>query len=361
MRKLKCFGESSLDGASSALGRYLTWAAARKPPGSTLSGSAASEFLESLGASARDSVLASFAWLSDWCGLVLPSRGPACRAHRTGQPQSSNDTLALGLWIIMGLEWLAVHHPSEFVRGHAAGWLYLALHALRAEQSHAHVINAWVLHDTAHITVAAVRRDKHPDPSKRRPRPVWGCFDGLLYPGAARRTLIETLEGAEAVRCVLRDTDSRDGAPSGASRWVLAPLEAGSRPDKSLQSLLQMQPIGLSPEQASHYHPHAAKRFLQCAIEASPSLSLAVHGAESGRFSGSTAQNSDLEPTAQLLRQHELRSTVLPSIYASKAKVQSVFSRTAEIQAVLVAAAQRVHDGRAIPREHGFAESFGSP
>ena len=356
--KLKAFGVSSLEGAYSSLGRLLAWVAANRPPGTAVGGSVASDFLAASPSASHATILNGWRWLGDWCGVKLPARGPACRGFRTGQPASTHDTHAFGLWIVMGLEWLAVHHANEYVRGHAAAWLYMALHALRREQAAEHVINAWVPHGGVSVTVAAVLADKHPDPSKRRPRPVWGCFDGLCYPGKAREALVAALEGAESVRCVLRDTDSPDGDPTRADAWLLAAVDEAPRADASLQSLLQLEPICLTREQAARYHGHSAKRFLLGVIEGTPSLDPAEDGGEAGRFSGSTAQNTDLEPVAAMLRKHQLRCSVLPGIYARKAKVEKTFDRAAALQSVLVAAAARVTAGRAIPREHGFASAF---
>ena len=94
----------------------------------------------------------------------------------------------------MGLEELAECHPSPFVRGHAAGWAFLALHALRVEQSMDLVINSFVPFafggETLRITVASTAMDKHPDPRKRRPRlpsPGVGHFRGYPQGGRALR------------------------------------------------------------------------------------------------------------------------------------------------------------------------------
>jgi hypothetical protein len=355
---LKQYGESSLCGAASALGRLLTWVQAHKPPGTIVGGLVAGEFLDALPRESRDSVQMHFRWLHDWCGSQLPVRGAVCRAARVGHSVSSNDKESFGLFIIIGLEDIAALHPSRFVRGHAAAWLFLALHALRVEQSRGCFINAWALRGVFQITLAAVLHDKHPDPSKRRPRPVWGCFDGFVHPGKARSALVDSLTGAESVGCILRDTDSRSGDPSTATAWIASGVESTSRIDASIQSLLQMHPICLSHEQASRYHGHSAKRFLLNVAEAAPSLSLSADGVEFGRFGGSTAQNTDLEPTQAMLRQHELRSAQLPSIYAGKAKVETVFSRLTSLQTVVTTAVDRVRRGREIPHEHGFSQAF---
>jgi len=50
-----------------------------------------------------------------------------------------------------------------------------------------------------------------------------------------------------------------------------------------------------------------------------------VESCEVGRFSMSTSQASDLEPVAAMLQAHSLRASVLPDIYAGKAKVARIF------------------------------------
>jgi hypothetical protein len=52
----------------------------------------------------------------------------------------------------------------------------------------------------------------------------------------------------------------------------------------------------------------------------------------------STSQKPELEPTADLLRQHELRASVLPNLYATKSGVTSLLDRLSRVEAVLVRA-----------------------
>ena len=53
---------------------------------------------------------------------------------------------------------------------------------------------------------------------------------------------------------------------------------------------------------------------------------------EAARFSGSTAQKSDLKPTEAMMRTHNARISVMPDIYANKANVAAVFDALCKVQ-----------------------------
>ncbi|KAL3926137.1 MAG: hypothetical protein SGPRY_003440, partial [Prymnesium sp.] len=277
-------------------------------------------------------------WLRDWCGLDLPARRAAIHPHRASNIGRSHDKESFSLHMAVGLETLAACRPSPFVRGHAAGWLFLARAALRVEQSSDCVINAVVSHPYAGrsftlMCAASIGRDKNPNLARQRPRPLWSISDGILYPEAPLQALGAMLAGAEEVRCVLRDTDSPSVDPVGASAWVCAPLSGNARVDSPLQSLLCLPPMSLSREAASRYHGHAAKRFLLNVAEVSPHVS-ALKAQEVGRFSQSTAHHSDLEPVEAMLRRHTLNASVLPEIYVGRAKVSKVLDTLAHLHVV---------------------------
>ena len=63
---------------------------------------------------------------------------------------------------------------------------------------------------------------------------------------------------------------------------------------------------------------------------------------EIARFSGSVAQNSDLEPIQAMLRQHELRASVLPDIYSKVARVSKVFDTITTLHLAIRRAAMRI-------------------
>lgn len=376
--KLKHKGAGSLAKAASALGRLLEWAAnpAHDVPGGVIDGCVVTDFYESLPAASRLSVVEGLRFVSDWCGVNVAARTAVVKPpkrDRTAQLAPSidapladaldldvgNDRESFSLRIVCGLEAIAATHASKFVRGHAAMWAALALHALRREQGTAVSLRAVYSHPydggVYKVCIASVHRDKNPDVTKQRPRPAWAIVDGIAYPGAVRNALREALTGYESVSTLLLDTDSPSGSPDKATTWVAAALSGEARADASLHYLLQLPEIGLSREQAARYHGHAAKRFLLNVAEAMASMT-PTESNEVGRFSGSTSQQSDLEPKEQMLAAHDLRSAILPAIYAGKAKVVKIFNLLARIQRAMTNVVGRLGDGGylELPLEDGW-------
>ena len=285
----------------------------------------------------------------DHCGLDLPSGwAAALRRFRRPPPRGHHAKESFTLRILLGLEPIAAGHASEFVRGHAAGWAFLALHALRVEQSMDLSINAFVPFEwqgwKGRITVAATARDKHPNPLAARPRPVWGTMEGLLEGDAMSRALCAMLSGAEEARCVLRETDARTGNPVEATRRVCFGIESQSRRTASLHALLQLPLISMAWDRAALFGGHAAKRFLLNVAQASPVVS-PMEANDLGRFSRSSAQSEGMVPVQAMLEAHELRASTLPDVYARQAIVQCAFGLIAKIHVVLreAALASREH------------------
>ena len=220
------------------------------------------------------------------------------------------------------------------------------------------VVNAIVPYvyrgSTFSVVSGSVLRDKHPDRRKRRPRPFWGVLDGLAAPAAPLDALRSMLEGADAIRSLIRDTDSPDGDPSRASRWIAAPLPSGARSDASLHALLRMPPISMSAPEAASYHGHAAKRVLLSVAEASPAFG-PIEANEFGRFSGSLAQEEALEPVQAMLERHTLRAAALPHIYARHARVARFIDSLCRLHLVQRdACAAAAVDPAVLPREGGY-------
>jgi hypothetical protein len=82
---------------------------------------------------------------------------------------------------------------------------------------------------------------------------------------------------------------------------------------------------------------HGCKRFQQNVGEARESLP-ETDRPELGRWAGSIAQLQALEPTQQMLRRHELRSSQLPVLYAAEARVGIIRGQTTAIRAVVIEA-----------------------
>jgi hypothetical protein len=154
-----------------------------------------------------------------------------------------------------------------------------------------------------------------------------------------RRALVEMLTGAEDVKCLILETNSKSGDPTTSTGWVMSPLEDTSRVDSSIRGLVKL--MGAPPEAYDVLHGHSFKRCLLNVAKSSPELDMATDGQEISAFSMSTSQKPELEPTADMLRKHELRASVLPDLYASKAGVSSILDRLARVEAVLVRARDR--------------------
>ena len=182
---IKPHGVGSVNGAYSAYGRLLAWVVDHSPDSTAVHGSEFSDFCEAT--SPPQTVQDSFAWLRDHCGIDLPVRAPVSRPFRRPPPQSEAAKLSFSPLILMGLECLASGGETEFIRAHAAGWWFLAKARLRFEQSRDFVVNAVAPHEyrgtTFRMLSASVVREKHPDPSKRRPRPPLGRHRRHQLPG----------------------------------------------------------------------------------------------------------------------------------------------------------------------------------
>jgi hypothetical protein len=352
VRNLSSMGVSSLTGAASTLGRLLTFALDRGGPGTAVSGSMVTDFYTTYPPSAM--VITSVAWLRDWCGIALPARGAVPRPFKGAPPVNENDKESMTPHILVQLEHLAATSESPFVRGHAAAWFTAAKLAQRHVGAVNCVINAFVAHPfeggTFTVLVGAVRRDKHPNPSKRRPRPFWGCIEGIHHGSAVADALRAMLVGVEDLRFLLRETDSKSGCLSSATTWLAAPLMGKNRVDASLHHLLSLPPLRMPLEHAQRFHGHSAKRFMLNLVDNSPEFN-EIDASNIGRFAGSTAQNTDLEPTAALLQRHTLRASVLPGIYAAKSKVSKAFDLLARVEREFLRRA------RAIPRDAPFSSA----
>ena len=347
VRTLSAFGVGSLNNAYSAYGRLVTWVATNHPEAVQIYGSLVADYMVAVPPS--QTALDSLTWLSDRCGIDIPTRAPVCKAFKRPGTTVEHDKESASLAFLMGLCALALRHQSPQVRGQAAGFYALAKLALRLEQSRSCAINAFVsrVHEGVARTFlsVAILSDKHPDPAKMRPRPRWAAIDDLhadpnvFTKNSVHRALVEMLTGAEDVKCLILETNSKTGDPSTATGWVMTPLEQTSRVDASIRGLAKL--MGAPPEVCKVLHGHSFKRCLLNVAKSSPVLNSATDGQELGAFSMSTSQKPELEPTAELLRKHELRASVLPDLYASKACVSSLMERIAKVETVLVRARDR--------------------
>lgn len=163
-------------------------------------------------------------------------------------------------------------------------------------------------------------QDKHPDPDKKRPRPFWMRVAGPVGGDAWFAFLCSVLAGVEAGCFVFRDFDSDSGDPRDAKRFLNNPL-VGARLLHAIRCVL-MRVCGMSWAEASHYALHCARHVLMEVAGARGEAPL--RAVEIGRWSGSTAQDDDLTPSARIARRHQLSAAIMPESYAPLAKVERV-------------------------------------
>ena len=363
MQLLATKGKSSLEATYSFLGRLFTFMLDHHPGVGLISGSHVREFRRTTVWSGM--LKTGQKWAHDWLGLDVKARDPFAPTAQPEHPyhnrRKSDDQLPFTLHIVLGLEWLAAHHDSPFVRGHAAFWFFDAMAALRFEQASSVVLNAVVSHlydgVEFQILCASVLKEKHPDDRKQRARPVWAVANGVREGAAALDALAAMLAGAETLATMMRDTDSSSGDPLGATRWINSAVIGATREDASLRALLRLDPIGLSAEAAARYHGHGAKRFMNCVANASPAFG-PVQAKEVSRFSGSVAQDTDLMPSERMLRRHSIQAASIVDIYGNKAKVAEVFDLLAKFNLVVRDAARRsAQDSSTVQPEGGWSAS----
>ena len=162
--------------------------------------------------------------------------------------------------------------------------------------------------------------DKHPNPEKRQARPFWMRVAGFDGSRAWFDFLLGVLAGVEAGCFVFRDFDSQRGDPQEASRFLNSPL-VGERLVFAIRCLL-VRVCGMGWDESGRWAKHAARHFLM--EVAGARVEPALRAVEIGRWSGSTAQDPDLAPSAQLARRHQLRAGVMPEAYAPLSKVARV-------------------------------------
>ena len=192
--------------------------------------------------------------------------------------------------------------------------LFLAYAVSRVEQAQSCYFDGWqdeFLHGVFLL-------DKHPCPFKRRPRRFWVPERGLLGDKRWMTALVETLTGYEDVCAVFLENDSPDGNPFNATRVYPAAM-AKTRVAVAKRALYAHY---VSAEAAAENTLHSERHFIPCVSEAGGEPP--EDAVELGRWSGSTAQDADLEPVVRAQQCHRLRLGALPDRYGQVGKVTRV-------------------------------------
>ena len=242
-----------------------------------------------------------------------PGRAGSLRAISTPAEGST----AAAIQAVFTLEALLVRHQHTLaspVLNAAAATLFLAYAVSRVEQAQSCYFDGWqdgFLHGVFLL-------DKHPNPDKRRPRRFWVPATGLLGTSEWMDILVRTLTGHEDACAVFLENDSPTGDPFRATRTFPAAMAKDRVAVAKRAIWRRIVGIRIANENTlhseRHFLPHAAEARGEPPEEA----------VELGRWSGSTAQDADLEPSLRAKRCHRLRVGTLPDRYAQAAKVGRV-------------------------------------
>ena len=248
-------------------------------------------------------------------GLQLAT--PAARANYEPSRRPPQAAEPPAIRAVFTLEALLVRHQDSLtgpVLNAAAATLFLAYAVSRVEQAQSCYFDGWqdgFLHGVFLL-------DKHPNPDKRRPRRFWVPTTGLLGTGQWMDILVRSLTGSEDACAVFLENDSPTGDPFHATRT----LPAAMAKDRVTVAKRAIWRRVVGTEIANRNTRHAERHFLPHAAEARGEPP--EDTVELGRWSGSTAQDADLEPTLRAQRCHRLRVGSLPDRYAQAAKVNRV-------------------------------------
>ena len=234
---------------------------------------------------------------------------PARRPPQAAPPPSVRAMFTLEATLVQRRHTLAAP-----VLNAAAATLFLAYAVSRVEQAQSCYFDGWqdgFLHGVFLL-------DKHPNPDKRRPRRFWVPTKGLLGTGDWMDVLVASLQGCEGACAVFLENDSPDGDPFRATRTLNAAMtkERVAVAKRAIwRRIMGVRLANLNTLHAErHFIPHAAQARGEPPEDA----------VELGRWSGSTAQDADLEPSLRAQRCHRLRAGSLPDRYSQAAKVGRV-------------------------------------
>ena len=289
--------------------------------------------MDAKGAAARGGQAAACLFLAR--NLTFPIQ-VECKAVtlvvKAARRRTSRQAPALGPRMVYILCWLTEHGTSEHVRCHAAGWLALVHFALRlinAQRACIHSMVGDVVRGSCDLDakISAGEQNGRPMWAHRydmRGSDMWVHLLVLMRDAPPRApSLYNPSAGLEDPHYFMRDTNSSDGNPTGATAWVDSPL-AGRRATISLQSLAQLSPWALPAEVALEKTGHSAKHDLNCVSRSGGDPVSDTN--EIGKWSGSLAQSADVATATSAAAMHTRhgagsseQDSSMPDLYSSEA------------------------------------------
>lgn len=169
----------------------------------------------------------------------------------------------LGIRMLCVLSWLSQHGRTQFVRGHAAAWLAMAMFSVRfvnAQRSRLVSVKDGVV-------LAVCDLDAKAAPGSQEGRPMWTSSSDPLGSTSWIDELVAMRDAAPRASLLdpsyfLRDTNSPDGSPDRASAWLDEPCPNGRRAMRSLRSLGAMSPWALPGSVLASFTGHSPRHDL---------------------------------------------------------------------------------------------------
>ena len=253
-------------------------------------------------------------------------------AVRSARRRTARQAPALGPRLIYILCWLTEHGESEHVRCHAAGWLALVHFALRlinAQRACIHSIVGDVVRGSCDLDAKISSGEQNGRPMwayryDMRGNDLWIHLLVLMRDAPPRSPPLHDLSaGVEDPHYFLRDTNSRDGSPAGATAWVDWAL-TGRRAVMSLRSLAQLSPWAIPAEVAEEKTGHSGKHDLNCVSRSGGDPVSDTN--EIGKWSGSLAQMADISTSHRAAHMHTRHGagshepdSSMPDLYSAEA------------------------------------------
>ena len=267
---------------------------------------------EAGGSTAAHGALSALRWLRANAGLELPLDAPALTRFRVSKAESSaaSPSLCLSLRAVASLDAASKDEANgAFIQGHCAAWTFLHYSVSRLAQAQ----RATFVSDQDDVRTMVTALEKTPRLGRGRARAFWAPKVGI--DGAGYLAIIDQmLDDLECPSFVLRDTDSVDGDPRKATKWVDAPC-TGNRAVRSLRACLET--IGMPAPEAAWYSPSCARHFLP--LVARLRGETAERRNELGRWAGSSAAEAPMPSSEKAAAKSTRLSAEMPDRYAGAA------------------------------------------
>lgn len=238
-------------------------------------------------------------------------------AFTQGRPPEPSESLSVRM--MAGLERLAEDtNASEFVRAQSGAFVFMGLGTLRLAQAND---CARDLGAQQGFVRCVTGQTKHPNHKKQAPGLFFVPKRGVTGSEGWLQAMTDGLAGVEDECFVLRDTDSKDGNPTTATKWQALPC-TGTRAEAALQGVLQA--AGFDPGDVGDVTYSSFRHFLPNAAAARGEPPEVRN--ELGVWAGSVA--ATLEPTPTELERvlkktradFAKRVRKMPTLYAGAAR-----------------------------------------